>query len=102
VRPGLQKVTRMFGPNSVANVCNYTDPQIDTLTAKIAAIDPNSAEAVQAWKDLSKYIMDNALFVPLVWEPQIVAFKTSKITGLTQVYPGREGVNLRNVFVPKS
>jgi ABC-type transport system substrate-binding protein len=101
VRPGLQKVTRMFGPNSVANVCNYSDPQITTMTSKIAAIDPNSPEAVQTWKDLSKYIMENALFVPLVWQPQIVAFKTSKISGLTQVYPGQEGVNLRNVFVPK-
>jgi peptide/nickel transport system substrate-binding protein len=100
VRPGLQKVTRMFGPNSVANVCNYNDDTINGLTAKIAAIDPTSADAVQSWKDLSHYIVDNALFIPLVWEPQIVAFKTDKVAGLTQVYPGREGVNLRGVFVP--
>ena len=25
---------------------------------------------VQTWKDLSKYIMENALFIPLVWQPQ--------------------------------
>jgi peptide/nickel transport system substrate-binding protein len=100
VRPGLQKVTRMFGPNSVANVCNYNDDTVNGLTAKIAAIDPTSAEAVQAWKDLSKHIIDNALFIPLLWEPQIVAFKTDAIAGLSQVYPGREGVNLRGVFVP--
>ncbi len=39
--------------------------------------------------------------MPLVWQPTIVAFKTDKVGGLTQVCPSSEGVNLRNVSVPK-
>jgi peptide/nickel transport system substrate-binding protein len=100
VRPGLQKVTRMFGANSVANVCNYQDPTIDGLVATIASIDPNSDEAIDAWKELSRHIMEEALFIPLDWEPQIVVFKTDTVAGLSQVYPARAGVNLRGVFVP--
>ena len=100
VRGGIQKVTRMF-VSSEANICNYTNPTITDLATKILALEPNSPEAIQDWKQLSKFVMDNAVFVPFVWQPTIVAFKTDKVGGLTQVYPSSEGVNLRNVYVPK-
>ena len=46
IRPGLQKITRAFGPNSVANVCQYSDrrPQLADRADRGAATGQQAAE----------------------------------------------------------
>jgi ABC-type transport system substrate-binding protein len=54
------KITRNFAPGSVGNTC---DPQSADFTAKLNKLrgaDPNGTDAVAAWKDVSKFLSDNA------------------------------------------
>ena len=39
-RSGLQKITRMFGPHSVANIGHISVPQIDRLAAQLGGMAP--------------------------------------------------------------
>ena len=50
-RSGLQKVTRMCGPRSVANIGHGSVPQIDRLTAQLGGMPPDDPRGVPLWGD---------------------------------------------------
>ena len=76
IRPGLQKVTRAFGPNSVANVCQYSDAELNSLTAQIAAQPPGSAQLKKLWDQVNTNVTDNLLWNFGAWQPIVEAWNT--------------------------
>jgi ABC-type transport system substrate-binding protein len=63
VRSWTDKITRNFVPGSVGNTCDPQDPSFTALVQKLRGLKPDSDEAVQLWKDISKYESDHALGV---------------------------------------
>jgi ABC-type transport system substrate-binding protein len=98
VRPGLQKVTRMFGPDSVANFCQYHDPQIDALTARIAALPPDAPEVVALWHELERLIARDALVHYLLFQPLVVAWSSARVGGVTEIFDDGRGIDFSTVY----
>ena len=101
IRPGLQKVTRAFGPNSVANVCQYSDPELNTLTAQIAAQPPGSKELKKLWDQVNEKVTDNLLWNFGVWQPIVEAYNTKQVAGVTRISPLLQGPDFSTIFVKK-
>jgi peptide/nickel transport system substrate-binding protein len=98
VRPGLQKVTRMFGPNSVANFCQYSDPRIDGLTDRIAALPPDAPEVASLWHELEHLIAADALVHYLLFQPVVVAWSPTRVGGVTEVFDDGRGIDFSTVY----
>lgn len=101
IRPGLQKVTRAFGPNSVANVCQYSDPALNTLTAQIAAQPPGSKELKKLWDQVNTYVTDNALWEYGVWQPIVLGWNAKQVAGVTRISPLMQGPDFSTIYIKK-
>ncbi len=101
-RPGLQKVTRMFGPDSVANFCNYRDPAIDALTAQIAALPPDdSPEVITLWHELEEIIARDALVQYVAFQPVVQAWNTHRVGGVEGIFDTGQGIDFGTVYVKR-
>ncbi|MEU6642624.1 ABC transporter substrate-binding protein [Saccharomonospora sp. NPDC046836] len=76
---GIQKVTRQLGPDAVPNLCKYNNDGFNDLTATIAAADPSSTEATDAWREVAALIDETQLFTPLFFLTSIAAFDGTKV-----------------------
>jgi peptide/nickel transport system substrate-binding protein len=101
IRPGLQKVTRAFGPNSVANVCQYSDPELNTLTAQIAAQPPGSKELKKLWDQVNTKVTDNLLWNFGAWQPIVEAINTKQVAGVDRISPLLQGPDFSTIYIKK-
>jgi len=101
IRPGLQKITRAFGPNSVANVCQYSDPALNTLTAQIAAQPPGSKELKKLWDQVNQNVTDNLLWNFGVWQPIVEAVNTKQVAGVERISPLLQGPDFSTIYIKK-
>lgn len=101
IRPGLQKVTRAFGPNSVANVCQFSDPELDSLTAQIAAAPPGSTQLKKLWDQVNELITDNVLWNFGAWQPLVVGYNSREVGGVKRITPLLQGPDFSTVFIKK-
>jgi peptide/nickel transport system substrate-binding protein len=101
IRPGLQKVTRAFGPNSVANVCQYSDPELNTLTAQIAAQPPGSPQLKKLWDQLNAKVTDNLLWNFAVWQPIVEGVNTKQVAGVSRISPLLQGPDFSTIYIKK-
>ncbi|MGE3835881.1 MAG: ABC transporter substrate-binding protein [Acidimicrobiia bacterium] len=62
-RSGLQKVTRVYVPGSYGNVCNWNDPELNELVAKIQAVQEDSPEGIKLWKELQRHALETAVTI---------------------------------------
>ena len=101
IRPGLQKVTRAFGPNSVANVCQYSDPNLNSLTAQIAAQPPGSKALKKLWDQVNEDVTNNVLWNFGAWQPIVEAWNTQQVGGVTRISPLLQGPDFSTIFIKK-
>ena len=101
IRPGLQKVTRAFGPNSVANVCQYSDPELNTLTAQIAAQPPGSKELKKLWDQVNTKVTDNLLWNFGAWQPIVEGINTKQVAGVNRISPLLQGPDFSTIYIKK-
>jgi peptide/nickel transport system substrate-binding protein len=101
IRPGLQKVTRAFGPNSVANVCQYSDPNLNSLTAQIAAQPPGSKLLKKLWDQVNEDVTNNVLWNFGAWQPIVEAWNTQQVGGVERISPLLQGPDFSTVFIKK-
>lgn len=101
IRPGLQKVTRAFGPNSVANVCQYSDPALDQLTSQIAAAPPGDPQLGKLWDQVNEKITDGLLWNFGAWQPLVQAWNTKEVGGVQRISPLLQGVDFSTIYVIK-
>ena len=101
IRPGLQKITRAFGPNSVANVCQYSDAELNSLTAQIAAQPPGSKELKKLWDQVNEKVTDNLLWNFGVWQPIVEAYNTKQVAGVKRISPLLQGPDFSTIYVKK-
>ncbi len=101
IRPGLQKITRAFGPNSVANVCQYSDPNLNALTAQIAAQPPGSKQLKKLWDQVNENVTDNLLWNFGAWQPIVEAWNTKEVAGVERISPLLQGPDFSTVYIKK-
>jgi peptide/nickel transport system substrate-binding protein len=101
IRPGLQKVTRAFGPASVANVCQYSDPTLNNLTAQIAAQPPGSKELGRLWDQTNEFITDNLLWNFGAWQPIVWGWNTEEVGGVKRISPLLQGPDFSTVYIKR-
>jgi hypothetical protein len=101
IRPGLQKVTRAFGPNSVANVCQYSDPNLNSLTAQIAAQPPGSKLLKKLWDQVNEDVTNNVLWNFGAWQPIVEAWNAQQVGGVERISPLLQGPDFSTVFIKK-
>jgi len=101
IRPGLQKVTRAFGPNSVANVCQYSDPALNTLTSQIAAQPPGSTQLKKLWDQVNENVTNNVLWNFGVWQPIVVGWNSKQVAGVDRISPLMQGTDFSTVYIKK-
>ena len=103
MRSGLDKVTRNLVPGSVGDKCNYDDPKLNALVAKVRELGADTKEFQKAWWDLDAYIVKNALHVYVVWAPNITAYNTGRVGNMTyrpDVF-GQPRVDVFKVYIRK-
>ena len=93
-RSGLQKITRMFGPHSIANIGRISVPQIDRLAAQLGAVAPDDPRGVPLWQAISQIVADQALVHYLVFGSNYFAVDASRVGGFgrDQIMPFQRGV----------
>ncbi|MGE0879950.1 MAG: ABC transporter substrate-binding protein [Acidimicrobiia bacterium] len=102
-RTGIQKVARTLVPGSVGNVCNWSDPEMNDLVAKIKGLSPDSPEAKSAWAALQKRALDQAVSIFGLFGVRAKAWNTSRVGNVSFItnFQGRPTVDYYNVYIKK-
>lgn len=72
ISPGLAKLSA-FTPGNIGDLCDYDNPQIDSLAAQLKALAPTSSQAVATWDQLQTIISDQALGIWIAFSPIPIA-----------------------------
>ncbi|MGE0877448.1 MAG: ABC transporter substrate-binding protein [Acidimicrobiia bacterium] len=102
IRPGVQKITRAFGPNSVANVCQYSNPELNALTDQLATMTPDDPRAKGLWDQVNKFVVDNVLWELLAWQPLVYGVNTNRIGGDLKINVPLQAPDFSSIYVKKS
>lgn len=70
--PGLEKLNAVT-PGNIGDLCNYDNPQIDSIATKLKSLAPTSPQAVTLWDQLQDIISQQALFFWLDFSPIPIA-----------------------------
>jgi len=82
-RSGLDAFTVLLLPGAFANVCQYSNPEIEGVMAEAMAAPPNSDEAIAAWHELAALVQEELPFIPLVFHSQVAAVNSDRVGGLS-------------------
>jgi peptide/nickel transport system substrate-binding protein len=58
-----------FNGESIGNLCQYNDPELADLVDQLASVSDSSPEGVQLWQEIQAIIVEDALSIPLVFQP---------------------------------
>jgi peptide/nickel transport system substrate-binding protein len=102
-RIGLPKISRTLVPGTIGDVCNWNDPELNSLVDRLRAVDENSAAGIALWKKISKYGVDKAVWVFGVFGTLTMATDEARLAGV-ELYEGRTGnptLNVDKVYIKK-
>jgi ABC-type transport system substrate-binding protein len=102
-RTGLDKVTRNLVPGSIGDICQYNDPDLNDLVAKIRAVAQDSDAAVQLWHQLDKLALDRAMSIFGVFGTSANVWDGNKLANVqfTPNFQGAPYLDFFNVYVKK-
>jgi peptide/nickel transport system substrate-binding protein len=72
----------VFTGSSIANVCSYSDPQVDSLAQQLLRTDSDSDQYVQLWHQLDERLHDQVSNVLIVFRPNLIGFDPSVVSHL--------------------
>jgi len=85
----------------VANVCQYSDPNLNALTAQIAAQPPGSKLLKKLWDQVNENVTDNLLWNFGVWQPIVEAVNTKQVAGVERISPLLQGPDFSTIYIKK-
>jgi ABC-type transport system substrate-binding protein len=102
-RTGIQKVARVLVPGSIGNPCNYSDPGLNDLIAKLKAVTPDSPEAVKLWADIQKLMMDQAMHIFATFGVRAKTWNNTRVGNVSYVptFAGTPTLDYYNVYIKK-
>jgi ABC-type transport system substrate-binding protein len=100
---GNRRITRLYGPGQLPNVCQYKDDKLNALSDQLKAIDETTPQGIQIWKDMATIVTKDVLSMNLAWTPTATAYKTDKLGGFEMVESASAGLtfNTFKLFVKK-
>ena len=101
IRPGVQKITLAFGPNTQANVCQYNDPTLLNWATQIAAEPPGSPKLKKLWDQVNDYVTNNVLWDFGVWQPIVTAYNAKQVGGVKSISPSNQGPDFSTIYIKK-
>jgi peptide/nickel transport system substrate-binding protein len=69
--PGIEKLTTQFIPGSIGDICNYSNPSLNSITNQIQALPPTSPKLKTEWIAAQDFIIKNALGFYVVYSPNV-------------------------------
>lgn len=100
---GNRRISRLYAPGQLPNVCNYNDAELNGLLAQLNKIDETSPEGIKVWAQLQKIVSDKVLSVNLGWTPTATAYKSDRLGGFEMMESAVAGlvVNPWKLYVKK-
>ena len=83
---GRAKLNAWMG-DSLGNVCDYNDPELNRLAAELGPLSDNTDEAVAIWHEIAALAVDDVLNVPILFQSGITAYNTDRLGNLV-LMPG--------------
>jgi peptide/nickel transport system substrate-binding protein len=81
VRPGLQKLTRLFSPGAANNACGYNNPQLNQLITDLNSLAPSDPAAVAKWHQAVQIVANDVPVLPLMQGARLYAW-SKKVGGI--------------------
>ena len=72
------KLDNFSGP-ALGNVCQYSDPELEAMVAELATVSDSSEEGTQLWHDLEQIIVEDALSIPLLFQPTVYGINPGRL-----------------------
>ncbi len=72
ISTGLGKLNP-FITGEIGDDCNYSNPTLTALIAKITSLPPSSPQLKTAWDQAQEFIIKNALIIPVDYFPTVAA-----------------------------
>jgi peptide/nickel transport system substrate-binding protein len=82
---GIGKLTNWVG-DGIANVCQYDDPELTSLTEQLEAVSESSDEAVELWSQIQDIVVNDALSAFVAFSSRLAAYD-SDVVGDPVLYP---------------
>jgi peptide/nickel transport system substrate-binding protein len=98
-RPGLSKITRPFGAGSISNMCNYRSDDLDKTAGQIAALSSDDPNIIPLWKRADQIIADDAVMSYAVFQAWVMAWNSSKVSGVDLIYGPYMGPEFQTIRV---
>lgn len=99
-RTGMDKYLRFLAPGAVQNVCSADRSQLVSTVQSIGAA-PDAATAAARYQQVELAVAQQAIAVPIVFEPEYIAWNTERVGGEITVSGMHYGYDLQNAFVTK-
>jgi ABC-type transport system substrate-binding protein len=102
-RAGLDKVTRNLVPGSIGDICQWDDPDLNALVAKLRAVAQDSDAAVQLWHQLDKLALERAMNIFGLFGTTSNIWDDSKLANVkfTPNFQGAPYLDFFSVYVKK-
>jgi peptide/nickel transport system substrate-binding protein len=75
---GVTKLDQWNGVGLV-NTCDYNDPELASVAAKLATVSQSSDEAVDLWHQANEIVIDNALSAFILFRTKLAAYDSATI-----------------------
>jgi len=82
---GQGKLTLLVG-DTTGNVCDYNNPELNSLAEQLEGVSESSPEAVELWAEIQKLIVDDALSGLWVFGSRLAAYNDD-VVGDPVLYP---------------
>jgi peptide/nickel transport system substrate-binding protein len=79
---GLAALTAWSG-EGLGNICDYNNPELNNLIAKLKAVSSSQPEAEELWHQINELVVDEALSGFVLFRPNIVIFDSERISDVT-------------------
>jgi peptide/nickel transport system substrate-binding protein len=85
---GVEKLTSWTG-NSLGNICEYKDAEIDDYFAKLSTMSESDPDATEIWHQAAEKVVDEALSVFVLFRATLGAYDSSRLGDLTPMVLGQ-------------
>jgi ABC-type transport system substrate-binding protein len=79
--PGVGKLRQWVG-DSIGNMCDYDDSELNELTEQLLSVSSESDEAVELWHDVQQIVVEDALSILVMFQPRVTAFDPQQLGGV--------------------
>lgn len=93
---GNRRISRLYGPGQLPNVCNYNDPELIGLLTQLNRIDETSPEGIRLWDKMQRIVTEKVLSMNLAWSPVATAYQSDRLAGFEMMESAVAGLTFNH------